>query len=42
MIHFGTDAARADKFYKMMPQLIKNLQKKGYQFVSVKEALQMK
>ena len=41
MIHFGTDDARTDKFYKMMPRLIKELRKKGYEFVSVKEALQI-
>lgn len=39
LIHFGTDDRRTDKFYAHLPQLIKTLQKKGYQFVSVKEAL---
>lgn len=39
LIHFGTDEHRIDKFYNQLPQLIKTLQKKGYQFVSVKEAL---
>lgn len=42
MIHFGTDDARTDKFYKMMPKLIKALQNKGYRFVSVEEALGLK
>lgn len=39
LIHFGTDAKRTDKFYSYLPQLIKTLQKKGYRFVSVKEAI---
>jgi len=42
MIHFGTDDARTDKFYTLMPKLIKALQKKGYRFVSVEEALGLK
>jgi peptidoglycan/xylan/chitin deacetylase (PgdA/CDA1 family) len=42
MIHFGTDDARTDKFYSMMPKLIKALKNKGYRFVSVEEALGLK
>ncbi len=39
LIHLGTDDKRTDKFYAYLPKLIKVLEKKGYQFVSVKEAL---
>jgi endoglucanase len=39
LIHLGTDDKRTDKFYTYLPKLIKVLEKKGYQFVSVKEAL---
>jgi endoglucanase len=42
MIHFGTDDTRTDKFYKLMPKLIQVLQKKGYRFVSVEEAVGLK
>lgn len=39
LIHFGTDPARTDKFYNKLPQLIKTLRKKGYEFVGVEEML---
>lgn len=42
LIHFGTDSKRTDKFYRYLPKLIQTLQKKGYQFISVKEALNLK
>jgi len=37
--HIGTDTKRTDKFYKRLPQLIKHLQAKGYQFQRVDELL---
>lgn len=42
LIHFGTDGRRIDKFYNYLPRLIKSLEKKGYQFVSVDEAINLK
>ncbi|MDD2960731.1 MAG: glycoside hydrolase family 9 protein [Muribaculaceae bacterium] len=39
LIHFGTDDKRTDKFYNLLPTIIKNLKKKGYQFVSIEEAI---
>ncbi len=32
LVHFGTDPARTDKFYRRLPQLIRFLQNKGYRF----------
>ena len=39
MIHFGTHPLRTDKFYTMLPKIIKTLQRRGYTFVSVEEML---
>ena len=39
MIHFGTSDLRKEKFYNELPGLISYLQRKGYRFVSVEEAL---
>jgi len=39
MVHFGTDPARTDKFYDMLPKIISTLQKKGYKFTSVDQAI---
>lgn len=39
MIHFGTSPARTDKFYSLLPKIIKTLQHRGYIFVSVEEML---
>ena len=39
MIHFGTSDLRKEKFYNELPGLISYLQKKGYEFVSVEDAL---
>ncbi|MGM9803991.1 MAG: glycoside hydrolase family 9 protein [Muribaculaceae bacterium] len=39
MVHFGTDPRRTDKFYNMLPQIIKTLQNKGYTFTSVDQAI---
>ena len=33
LIHLGTDDARTDKFYNHLPQLIRTLQRRGYEFV---------
>ena len=39
LIHLGTDDARTDKFYARLPQLIRTLQRRGYSFVPLQEAL---
>lgn len=39
MVHFGTDDARTDKFYDYLPQIITRMQKKGYTFVPIEEAV---
>lgn len=39
LIHFGTDPSRTDKLYDKLPQLIRTLRKKGYEFVGVEEML---
>jgi len=39
LIHIGTDPGRTDKFYHKLPQLIKYLKTKGYQFQTVKQLL---
>lgn len=39
MIHFGTHPSRTDKFYTLLPKIIKTLQYRGYTFVSVEEML---
>ena len=39
MVHFGTDPARTDKFYKSLPNIIKTLRKKGYTFTRVDQAI---
>ncbi|WP_321335473.1 glycoside hydrolase family 9 protein [uncultured Bacteroides sp.] len=40
LIHFGTDDKRIDKFYaSYMEKMINSLQKKGYSFVPLKEAI---
>ena len=37
MVHIGTEPERTDKFYNRLPDLIKTLKKKGYNFVSIEE-----
>ncbi len=37
--HFGTDPRRTDKFYNHLPDLIKELKKRGYQFERIDELL---
>jgi peptidoglycan/xylan/chitin deacetylase (PgdA/CDA1 family) len=41
LIHLGTDARRADndKLYSHLPELIKELKGRGYQFVRIDELL---
>jgi endoglucanase len=39
LIHIGADPKRTDKFYHRLPQLIKYLQAKGYQFQTVDQLL---
>ncbi len=39
LLHIGTDPKRTDKFYHLLPQLIKNLKAKGYQFQTVDQLL---
>ncbi len=37
--HIGTDPRRTDKFYFLLPALIKELKKRGYEFVRIDEML---
>ncbi len=39
LIHFGTVDARKDKFYNKLPTLIRQLERKGYEFVPLAEAI---
>ena len=39
LIHLGTEDARTDKFYGKLPELIRTLKRRGYQFVSLQEAI---
>jgi peptidoglycan/xylan/chitin deacetylase (PgdA/CDA1 family) len=39
LVHIGTDPARTDKFYHRLPELLKFLQAKGYQFQTVNQLL---
>ena len=39
LLHIGTDPRRTDKFYKKLPDLIKYLRVKGYQFQPVDQLL---
>jgi peptidoglycan/xylan/chitin deacetylase (PgdA/CDA1 family) len=39
LMHIGADTMRTDKFYYQLPQLIKYLKAKGYQFQRVDELL---
>jgi peptidoglycan/xylan/chitin deacetylase (PgdA/CDA1 family) len=39
LIHLGTEDARTDKFYNKLPDLIRTLRRKGYQFVPLMEAV---
>ena len=39
LIHFGTDPRRTDKFYLQLPELIKSLKNRGYNFLKINELL---
>ena len=39
LLHIGTDPRRTDKFYRRLPQLLKYLSAKGYQFQTVNQLL---
>jgi endoglucanase len=39
LIHIGTDPARTDKFYRLLGDLIRELKKRGYEFVRIDELL---
>jgi len=39
LMHIGTDPKRTDKFYKKLPDLLKYLRSKGYQFQTVEQLL---
>ena len=39
LIHFGTNPERTDKFYYLLPQLIKELKAKGYNFQTIDQLL---
>ncbi|HZI53084.1 MAG TPA: glycoside hydrolase family 9 protein, partial [Chitinophagaceae bacterium] len=39
LLHIGTDPKRTDKFYKRLPELLKYLKAKGYQFQPVDQLL---
>ena len=41
LVHIGTDPRRTDKFYYQLPALIKELQKRGYQFVKINELINL-
>ncbi|MBQ6578374.1 MAG: glycoside hydrolase family 9 protein [Bacteroidales bacterium] len=40
LIHLGTEDSRTDKFYRRLPELITLLRGKGYEFVSLEEAVE--
>lgn len=39
LVHLGTDPRRKDKFYDLLPRLIKELKQKEYHFIDIKEML---
>ncbi|MBO4625332.1 MAG: glycoside hydrolase family 9 protein [Bacteroidales bacterium] len=39
LIHLGTEDARTDKFYAKLPELIRTLKRRGYEFVPLTEAI---
>ena len=40
LLHIGTDLGRKDKFYHYLPELIKELTTRGYQFVRIDEVIE--
>ncbi len=41
MVHFGKDSCRPKGFYDMLPQLIKELRKRGYNFVTPEQMVKL-
>ncbi len=41
LLHIGTDPKRTDKFYHHLPELIKYLKTKGYQFQTIEQLLRI-
>ena len=41
LVHIGTDPARTDKFYLLLPDLIRELKKRGYSFVRIDDLLRL-
>ncbi|MGZ5134178.1 MAG: polysaccharide deacetylase family protein [Flavitalea sp.] len=39
LVHIGTDPRRKDKFYNYLPELIKELKRRGYKWVRINELL---
>lgn len=39
LVHIGTDPKRTDKFYKLLPSLIKELKGRNYKMVSIDKLL---
>lgn len=39
LLHIGTDKRRTDKFYHLLPGLVKELRRKGYEFVRIDQLL---
>jgi peptidoglycan/xylan/chitin deacetylase (PgdA/CDA1 family) len=39
LTHFGTDPRRTDKLYNRLPELIKELKRRGYGFARIDELL---
>ncbi len=40
LIHLGTEPSRTDKFYRRLPELISMLRNMGYDFISLREAIE--
>jgi len=40
-MHIGTDPKRTDKFYRHLPELVRYLKTKGYQFQTVDQMIQI-
>ena len=37
LVHIGTDPRRKDKFYYLLPRLVRELKGKGYEWVKINE-----
>lgn len=40
LMHFGTHPERTDKFYRLLPELIRSLKERGYKFVKVNKMVE--